>query len=112
MLKPQRKKRKARIRAKISGTASMPRLSVFRSNKFTYAQLIDDSKGTTLVSVTNKTTKGGGTKSDAAEILGTQLASLAKKKKIERIVFDRSGYAYHGRIKRLADAARAGGLKF
>jgi large subunit ribosomal protein L18 len=85
---------------------------VFRSNKFTYAQLIDDSKGTTLVSVTNKTTKDGGTKSDAAEILGTQLASLAKKKKIERIVFDRSGYAYHGRIKRLADAARAGGLKF
>jgi large subunit ribosomal protein L18 len=103
MLTTQRKKRKLRIRAKISGTAVAPRLAVYRSNKYIYAQIIDDTKHHTLVGLPGSL--------DAAA-LGKKLADLAKKKKITKVVFDRAGYSYHGRIKALADAAREGGLKF
>jgi large subunit ribosomal protein L18 len=108
-------KRKKRIRAKIEGTVERPRLSVFRSNKALYAQLVDDVKGHTLVaaSTQDEEVKGkAGASIDGAKTLGMMLAKRALAKKISTIVFDRSGYIYHGRIKALADAAREGGLKF
>lgn len=108
-----RLKRHKRIRAKISGTADCPRLSVYRSNKEIYAQLIDDVKGVTLVSASSfdlKVPNGGNI--EAAKIVGESLAKAAKKQKIQKVVFDRSGYLYHGRVKALADAARANGLEF
>ena len=106
-------KRKRRIRAKIEGTIERPRLSVFRSNKNLYAQLVDDVKGHTVVSAStlDEEVKGGAS-IEGAKTLGTMLAKRALAKKISLIVFDRSGYIYHGRIKALADAAREGGLKF
>ena len=108
-----RKKRHLRIRQKISGTAECPRLSVYRSNTHIHVQLIDDVKGVTLAatsSVKLKIAKGGNL--EAAKQVGSEIAKLATTKKISNVVFDRSGYLYHGRIKALADAARAGGLKF
>jgi large subunit ribosomal protein L18 len=108
-------KRKKRIRAKIEGTAGMPRMAVFRSNQHLSVQLIDDTKGHTLVSATTLEEelkgKAGGTV-DGAKLLGNALAKRALAKNIQNVVFDRSGYLYHGRIKALADAAREGGLKF
>jgi large subunit ribosomal protein L18 len=101
-----RLKRKARIRAKITGTADRPRLSVFRSNQALYAQLIDDTKGVTIVSSMKKSK----TKETGKE-LGTVIAKLAQEKGIKVAVFDRDGYRFHGAIKEIADAARAGGLK-
>ncbi len=108
----QRIKAKMRIRTKINGTQSIPRLSVFRSNKQIYCQLIDDSAGYTLASASSQEVDASGPKSDVAKRVGTLLADKAKSKNIESVVFDRSGYPYHGRVKSLADGAREGGLKF
>ena len=95
----------------MTGTEIRPRLSVFRSNKFLYAQLINDELGVTLLSV-NDTSKKKGTKIDSAIIAGKELATLAKGKGISSVVFDRNGFRYAGRIKAFADSAREGGLKF
>lgn len=105
-------KRKLRIRRKISGTASRPRLSVFRSNKYIYAQLIDDEKGATVVDVMKaaKEVDPKMTRSQQSHELGKLLAEKALKKKISSAVFDRGGYRYHGRIKMLCEGAREGGL--
>ncbi|MGI6768345.1 MAG: 50S ribosomal protein L18 [Bacilli bacterium] len=107
--------RHLRIRQKIQGTSSKPRLSVFRSNSHIYAQVIDDEKGITLVSASSidkelKLEKGSNI--EAAKQVGALVAKRALEKKIENVVFDRGGYLFHGRVKALADAARAAGLKF
>jgi len=107
----QRKRRKIRIRAKISGTKARPRLSVYRSLKGIYAQLIDDEAGIVLASSSSLKT-GQANNVEAAKKVGLELAKKAKAKKIETCVFDRSGYLYHGRVKALADGAREGGLQF
>ncbi|BDR60890.1 50S ribosomal protein L18 [Lactobacillus xylocopicola] len=108
-----RLKRHKRIRSKISGTAERPRLSVFRSNKNIYAQLIDDVAGVTLASAsTLDDSVKGSTKVEQAQAVGKAIAAAAKAKKISNVVFDRSGYLYHGRISALADAARENGLDF
>ena len=113
--KQERRQRiKFGIRAKVSGTAERPRLSVFRSNKAIYAQLIDDVAGNTLASASSvelKTESDGNTL-DTAKKVGQRLAEKAKAKNIDAVVFDRNGYLYHGKVKALADAAREGGLKF
>jgi len=102
---------KKKIRAKILGTSLRPRLSVFRSNKFIYAQVIDDMSGKTLVSASDqKITKG--TKTERAKEVGKLIAEACLKAKIDQVVFDRNGFKYTGRIKLVADEARAGGLKF
>lgn len=107
----KRKRRHAKVRAKISGTQERPRLSVFRSNKSIYAQLINDVTGETLVSASDiKETTG--TKVERAIQVGKQLAEVAKSKNISSVVFDRGGYLYAGRVKALAEAAREGGLQF
>ncbi|UII22983.1 50S ribosomal protein L18 [Fulvivirga ligni] len=100
------------IRSKISGTADKPRLSVFKSNKGIYAQLIDDTKGHTLLASSSKELENEGLNVDVSKNVGLKLAEKAKAGGIEKIVFDRSGYLYHGRIKALAEGAREGGLKF
>ena len=113
-------RRHRRVRAKIKGTAKVPRLCVFRSNKHIYAQLVDDEKGKTLISASDldlksqktKTKKELTGKSAIAYRAGQILAKKAIEKKIEKVVFDRGGYKYHGRIKALADAVREAGLKF
>ncbi len=108
-------KRKKRIRDRVEGTSERPRLSVFRSNRHFYVQLIDDLQGKTLVAAsTNEEElreKVGGT-IEGAKTLGNLVAKRAIAKNITQVVFDRSGYLYHGRVKALADAAREGGLKF
>jgi large subunit ribosomal protein L18 len=108
-------KRKLRIRSRIEGSIERPRLSVFRSNKHLYAQLVDDTKGHTLVAASTLEAdlkdKLGGT-IEGAKTLGNLIAKRALAKQISQVVFDRSGYLYHGRIKAVADAAREGGLKF
>ena len=102
-----------RVRAKVSGTASCPRLCVFRSNKHIEAQLIDDVAKATLVSSSSVQLKlENGSNVEAAKKVGADLAAKAKAKKISTVVFDRGGYVYHGRVAALADAAREGGLKF
>lgn len=106
----QRKKRQRRIRSKIFGTTQRPRLSVYRSLKSIYAQLIDDSTGTVIASSSSMKEKSGSM--EAAKKVGAEIAKQAKAKKIDSCVFDRSGYLYHGRVKAMADAARDGGLKF
>jgi large subunit ribosomal protein L18 len=106
-----REKRQVRIRKKVTGTAERPRLSVFRSNKSLYLQLIDDVAQKTLVSASTLK-EGKGANKDAAKWVGKSLAEKALQHKIETVVFDRSGYRYHGVIKEIADAAREGGLKF
>jgi len=110
-----RRKRHARVRAKINGTAARPRLNVFRSNKHIYAQLIDDMNGVTLASASTLEKDLGleGTNSvEAAVKVGELVAKRASEKGIKSVVFDRGGYLYHGRIKALADAARENGLEF
>ena len=109
-----RLKRHARVRKKISGTAARPRLNVFRSTKHIYAQLIDDVAGVTLASASSmeKGFEGFGGNKEAAKKVGMAIARKAQEKGISEIVFDRSGYIYHGRVKELAEAAREGGLKF
>ena len=103
-------RKKKRIRAKISGTAERPRLTVFKSHKYIYAQVIDDVKGHTLVSADSKSMKGKPV--ERAEALGVEIAKKAKAAKIDKVVFDRSGYQYAGKIKMVAEAARKGGLTF
>jgi len=114
-----RKKRHYRLRRNLSGTAGRPRLTVFKSNKYIYAQLIDDVKGCTLASASTKDeslVKTANLKSasniEAAKTVGASVAQKAKKLGIEEVVFDRSGYIYHGKIAALADAAREAGLRF
>jgi large subunit ribosomal protein L18 len=102
MLKQERSKRKRRVRSKIFGTGKRPRLSVFRSAKYIYAQLINDEKGNTLLEAHGQ----------EAGRVGEDLAKKALKKKIKEVVFDRSGYQFHGRVKALAEGAKKGGLKF
>lgn len=112
----KRQRRHSRIRAKIKGTLAKPRLCVFKSSQHTYAQLIDDDNNKVLVSSSslelNKPLRAGAVKTEAASEVGKLIADKAMKKKIEKIVFDRSGFKYHGRIKALAEAARKAGLKF
>jgi len=105
-------RRKKKIRSKIEGRKDCPRLSVFRSNKGMFLQLIDDQEGKTLVSASSNEIKNKGKKVDLSFELGKLIAQKAKDKKIEKIVFDRGGYKYHGRVKAVADGAREGGLKF
>ena len=108
-----RKSRHARVRAKISGTTSTPRLNVFRSNTQIYAQIINDETGTTLASSSSvqlKIKNGGNI--EGAKLVGADIAKKAKEANISKVVFDRGGYQYHGRVEALADAARENGLEF
>ena len=111
-----RKLRKVRIRKKISGTTERPRLVVFRSNLHIYAQLVDDTTGSTLASTSTLTLLKDSNKAhcnkSGGEMVGKEIARLAKEKSITRVVFDRNGYIYHGRIKAVADGAREAGLEF
>ena len=110
----ERDRRHKRVRTKISGTTECPRLCMFRSNKGIYAQIIDDVKGITLVSAStlDKEVKTKRANKEAAKEVGTLIAKRAADKKITNVVFDRSGYLYHGVVKELAESAREGGLKF
>ena len=108
----KKKKVKYRIRKKIKGTLQTPRLSVYRSNKAIYCQLIDDRAGSTLAQASSTEVKAEGKKTDTAKKVGSLIAERAKSKKIESVVFDRNGYLYHGRVKSLAEGAREGGLNF
>jgi large subunit ribosomal protein L18 len=112
-----RLKRAKRVRSKIKGTAERPRLTVFRSNKNIFAQIVDDRSGVTLVAASTldkdfRKKPGEAFSKDTAKEVGQRLAALAKEKKILRVVFDRGAYLYHGKIKALADGAREGGLEF
>lgn len=109
--KIQRDRRRKRIRAKVFGTSDKPRFSIFRSNRYISAQLIDDTKGATLVSASTKDSKAKSTKAKATEV-GKKIAELAKTKGIEKVVFDRGGYLYSGSVSAIADGAREAGLKF
>jgi len=104
-------RRKARVRAKISGTPERPRLSIFKSHYYIYAQVIDDTKGRTLCAADSRQAKGK-TPTDRAKEVGVLIAKAAKAAKIDAVVYDRGGYLYAGKIKIVADAAREGGLKF
>lgn len=112
--KTQKERRKTKVRIKIKGTAKRPRLSVFRSNKRIYAQLIDDETRKTLMAASEKEIKSKikQTKTEKAKLLGEILAKKALKKKIKQVVFDRGSYGYHGRVRALAEGARKGGLQF
>ena len=109
-----RLKRKKRIRAKIFGTKLRPRVSVYRSSKYIYAQIVNDEERKTLLSLTSKDIKSDSktSKVQLAAKVGEELAKRAKTKKIIKVVFDRGGYRYHGRVKALADSLRKGGLEF
>jgi large subunit ribosomal protein L18 len=112
-----RERRKLRIRKKISGSEERPRLSVFRTARHIYAQVIDDTSGKTLAYASTlskdlKGTLGEDNKTDAAKKVGALIAKICKSRKIEKVVFDRNGYLYHGRISALAQAARDAGLEF
>lgn len=112
----KREKIKLRIRKRVKGTPARPRLSVFRSNKQIYVQAVDDINGVTVASASSRETEiataAGSKKSDVATLVGKRIAAVCKEKGIESVIFDRSGYQYHGRVKSLADGAREGGLKF
>ena len=112
--KAQRLHRHKRVRGKVSGTPERPRLNVFRSETNIYAQIIDDTKGITLVAASSleKDFECDGTKTDAAKKVGMIVAERAKAKGIDMVVFDRGGYLYHGRVQALAEGAREGGLQF
>ncbi|CAI9430020.1 50S ribosomal protein L18 [Candidatus Ornithobacterium hominis] len=113
--KENRVKIKRRVRKNIFGTSDIPRLSVFRSNKEIYAQIIDDTKGVTLVSASSRDKSIDTTnkpKIEVSKLVGNLVANKAKGAGIEKVVFDRNGFLYHGRIKSLAEGAREGGLKF
>lgn len=112
-----RQRRKYRIRTKISGTSERPRLSVFRSARHIYAQVVDDVSGRTLASASTlspdlKPTLAGSNKTDAAKRVGALIAKMCQEKNVGRVVFDRNGYLYHGRVRALADSAREAGLDF
>ncbi len=111
--KQERKRRVKRgMRDKVAGTSSRPRLSVFRSNRYIYAQLIDDREGVTLAAASSaESDVVGDTPMEVSKAVGTNLARRALEKGIERVVFDRNGYRYHGRVQALADGAREGGLQ-
>ena len=114
-LKSNRRARiKKRIRKNVSGTSTRPRLSVFRSNKQIYAQVIDDVKGVTITSASShlKDSAQKVNKTDQAKLIGKEIAENALKTGIKEVVFDRNGYLYHGRVKALAESARENGLKF
>ena len=107
-----RKRRHLRVRSKVAGTTEVPRLNVFRSNKEIYVQVIDDSEGKTLVSSSSRSLKlENGGNIEAAKLVGKDIAEKCKKAKINKVVFDRGGYLYHGRVSALADAAREAGLE-
>lgn len=110
----RRAKIKRRIRKRITGSTQVPRLSVFRSNKQIYAQLIDDSTGKTVAAASSYNNKEAAKKNkiEQASVVGKELAQKAVQAGVESVVFDRNGYLYHGRVKSLADSAREGGLKF
>lgn len=110
----RRKRIHMRIRKNIRGTAQRPRLSVFRSNRYIYAQLIDDINGVTLAQASSHeaAVENAGNKTEQSTAVGKLLAERAKSANIENVIFDRGGYLYHGRVKALADGAREGGLKF
>jgi len=111
--KTLKERRKLRVRAKIRGTKDRPRLSVFRSNKHIYAQLIDDDRGETLTAASDLELESiSGTKTEIACKVGKVLAEKALKLGVKKVVFDRGGYKYHGRVKALAEGARQGGLEF
>ncbi len=115
MTKNQKRKRiHMRIRKSIKGTAQRPRLNIFRSNRYIYAQLIDDLQGTTLAQANSHETsiENSGNKIDQSAATGKLLAERAKAAGIDKVLFDRGGYLYHGRVKALADGAREGGLVF
>ncbi|MEA1929831.1 MAG: 50S ribosomal protein L18 [Patescibacteria group bacterium] len=109
-----RQRRHRRVRAKVTGTAQRPRLSVFRSSKYIYAQIVDDGAGRTLVAANDlkSATRQSLAKTDSAKAVGQVVAELALAKKIKQVSFDRGGYLYTGRVRALAEAARAGGLQF
>ena len=111
-----RQRRKVRIRKKIQGNSERPRLVVFRSNMHIYAQIVDDTQGKTLAGTSTlalkKAESGAHANKAGAELVGKEIARLAKEKNISSVVFDRNGYIYHGRIKAVADGAREGGLEF
>ncbi len=117
-LRNRRARRGGSIRKKLSGTAERPRLAVFRSNAHIYAQIVDDGKRETLLAVSTKTKELAGRlaelkgKTAPAKIVGAEIARMAKERNITRVVFDRKGYLYHGRVKALAEGAREGGLEF
>lgn len=106
-----RLRRKKRIRKKLRGTASTPRLSIYKSLKYIYAQLVDDDKGHTLASASTLDKKTGGSNATAAKELGSLIAEKAKASGIEKAIFDRNGFLYHGVVKQVADSAREAGLK-
>ena len=115
--KLRREKIRRRIRSTVKGTADRPRFCLYKSNKHVYAQLVNDRLGQTLVAVSTQNEEladdtEGKTKTEAAEIVGKELAKIADDKGINKVVFDRSGYKYHGVVKALADGAREGGLDF
>jgi large subunit ribosomal protein L18 len=111
-----RQRRKVRIRKKISGTSERPRLVIYRSNLHVYAQIVDDLDGATLVATSTlslaKSETGTHCNKSGAEKVGMEIARMAKEKNISKVVFDRNGYLYHGRVKAVADGAREGGLEF
>lgn len=111
----QRDKRRKRIRRRIYGTAKKPRVSVFRSNKHIYVQVVDDVTGHVLESASDLSLKGdikAGNKTDTAKVVGEKLGTKMKKKKMTKVSFDRGGYKYHGRVKALAEGLRSSGIKF
>ena len=108
----RRIKIKKSVRGKVSGTSERPRLTVFRSNKYIYAQIIDDTTGKTLASASSLKMEDKAPKKELAAKVGEMIAKNAQEAGVQAVVFDRNGYLYHGRIKELADAARNGGLKF
>jgi large subunit ribosomal protein L18 len=107
----RRTRRHVRIRAKVSGDATRPRLAVYKSNRFMSVQVINDDLGTTIAAGSTKTLKGS-TELEKASLLGKEIAKLAKAKGVEKVVFDRGGYIYTGKVRALADGAREGGLDF
>lgn len=107
----QRRKRQTAIRGKMA-SSNLPKLSVFRSSKHIYASLVEAQTGKTLFSVSDKNVGGKVTKTEKAKVVGKQFAEKALKNKVKKIVFDRAGYLYHGRVRALAEAAREGGLEF
>jgi large subunit ribosomal protein L18 len=112
MLTKERQRRKRRNMDKVRGSENYPRLVVYRSNKYIYGQIIDDQNGKVLVAMSEKELKDvKGTKTERASLVGKELASKAKKNKINKVRFDRAGYRYHGRVKAVADGAREGGLE-
>ena len=104
--------RRGRVRSRVTGSVDRPRLSVFRSGKHIYAQIIDDASGKTLVSASSQELKTKSAKTDLGGEVGKLIATKAKEHKIAAVVFDRGGYKYHGRVKALADGAREAGLNF